>query len=355
MTLKQLRRRIDALDKQLVQLVNERAALARSIGLLKAQRGVELFSPDREEQVYANAVRGSRGPLPEASIRAVLREVLSASRALVKTLSVAVQGPAMSFAHLAALRVFGSQAAYLFCETIGDVFAEVEQRRADHGVVPIENSLEGTVGYTLDRLVETELVVIAEVFQPIQHQVVGKTSLTRVKRLYLHPQAHAQCRRWLESHLAGVKIVETLSTSMAAAMAHAHPKDSAAVASEEAAGHYGLRILARSVGDSASNLTRFFLLGSSGVKPTGRDKTSLVFSIRDRVAALHDMLVPFKRHRINLTKIESRPSRRRAWDYYFFLDLEGHLNSPRVARAVEALQRQATWLKTLGSYPVGRK
>lgn len=355
MNLKQLRKRIDALDKKLVQLLNERAELSRSIGLIKAKGGADVFSPEREEQVYANAVGHNHGPLSEETLRAVLREVLSGSRALVRPVSVAVQGPSMSFAHLAAGRVFGSQAVYTFCETIGEVFSEVEQRRVDHGVVPIENSLEGTVGYTLDRLVDTPLHVIAEVFQPIEHHLAGVAPIRRIKRLYLHPQAHAQCRRWLESHFKGMRMVETLSTSMAASMAQAHPKDSAAVTSEEAARQQNLKILARSIGDSARNLTRFFIVGSrSSVGQTGRDKTSLVFSIKDRVAALHDMLVPFKRNRINLTKIESRPSRRRAWDYYFFLDLEGHAHSPRVARAIQTLERQATWLKVLGSYPVGR-
>lgn len=353
MTLNQLRKRIDALDRKLVTLLNERAALAKAVGLLKARNGVSVFSPDREEQVYANARGANRGPLSNEAIQAILREVLSGSRALVKPVTVAYQGPPMSFGHLAAQRVFGSQAVFRPCETIGDVFNEVEQRRVEHGVVPIENSLEGTVGYTLDRLVDTELVVIRELFQPIDHHLVGRVALTRIKRLYLHPQAHAQCRRWLEIHLGPARIVETLSTSMAASMAHSHPNGSAAVASEEAAKRYGLRLLARSIGDSANNLTRFFVLGTAPAEPTGRDKTSLALSIKDRVGALFEMLIPFKTHRINLTKIESRPSRKRAWDYLFFIDLMGHQKESRVARALAALEAKATWLKVFGSYPCG--
>ncbi len=351
MTLNRLRKRIDALDRKLVTLLNERAALAKAVGLLKARNGVSVFSPDREEQVYANARRSNRGPLSSGSLQEIFREILSASRALVKAVSVAYQGPPMSFAHLAAQRVFGSQASYLPCETIGDVFSEVEQRRVDHGVVPIENSLEGTVGYTLDRLVETDLVVVREIFQPIDHHLVGTVPIHKIKRLYLHPQAHAQCRRWLNTHLSGVRMIETLSTSMAASMAHSHSSDSAAVANAEAAKHYDLKFLARSIGDSAKNLTRFFVFGTVPAAQTARDKTSLVFSIKDRVGALHEMLVPFRQNRINLTKIESRPSRRRAWDYYFFVDLEGHQREPRVARAISALKRRSTWLKVLGSYP----
>ena len=353
MTLRRLRKQIDALDRRLVALLNERASLARSVGLLKEKRGFGVFSPEREEQVYANVKTANCGPLSDESLRAILREVLSGSRALVKPVTVAYQGPALSFAHLAAQQVFGSQASYLPCETIGDVFAEVEQRRQDHGVVPIENSLEGTVGYTLDRLVETELVVVREVFQAIDHHLVGAVPVSKVKRLYLHPQAHAQCRRWLEMHLSGVKIIETLSTSMAAAMAREHLEDSAAVTNEEAARRNNLKFLARSIGDSAKNLTRFFVLSAAPASVTGRDKTSLVFSIKDRVGALHDMLVPFKRYRINLTKIESRPSRRRAWEYYFFIDLEGHLDQSQVEKAISSLRKKSTWLKVLGSYPIG--
>jgi chorismate mutase/prephenate dehydratase len=351
MTLSQLRRQIDALDRRLVGLLNQRAVLARSIGLLKARGGMGVFSPEREEQVLGQVKKANRGPLSDETVQTIYREILSGSRALLRPVTVCYQGPPMSFAHQAARRIFGSQASYLPCETIGEVFAEVEQRRVDHGVVPIENSLEGTVGYTLDRLVETEVGVIGELFLPIHHHLAGAVPLSRIKRLYLHPQAHAQCRRWLETHLKGVRMVETLSTSMAAAMARQHPADSAAVTSEEAAKRYRLRVLARSIGDSAKNLTRFFILGSTPVSPTGRDKTSLVFSIKDHVGALHDMLVPFKLARINLTKIESRPSRRRAWDYYFFVDLEGHAMNPKIKRALTALAEQATWLKVLGSYP----
>ncbi|MCM8794727.1 MAG: prephenate dehydratase [Candidatus Omnitrophica bacterium] len=350
-TLKQLRKRIDQLDTRLIGLLNERAKLAKAVGLLKTQKGVSIFSPEREEQVYAHARGKNGGPLSDEALQAIFREVLSASRALLRNLRVAYQGPAMSFAHQAARRVFGSRAVYQPCETIGDVFTEVEQRRVDHGVVPIENSLEGTVGYTLDRLVDTDLIVVSEIFQPIDHHLAGMVPISKIKRLYIHPQAHAQCRRWLESHLGGVRIVETLSTSMAASMAHSHSKEAAAVTSEEAARKNGLKILASSIGDSARNLTRFFVLGNTPASVTGNDKTSLVFSIKDRVAALHDMLAPFRKYRINLTKIESRPSRKKAWDYYFFVDLEGHQQEPKIAKALSELQHKATWMKVLGSYP----
>lgn len=349
--LPQLRRQIDRLDRRLVALLNERARLAQAVGRLKLKEGQGTFSPDREQAVYAQALRANRGPLSAQALKAIFREVMSSSLAGVVPPTIAYQGPPMSFAHLAAKRKFGSQVTFADCPTIGEVFTEVERGRADYGVVPIENSVEGTVGYTLDRLVETDLVISSEVLQPIDHQAAGVCPLRRVKRLYLHPQAHAQCREWIETHLPKARLVETLSTSMAAAMAHNHPRDSAAIASEEAARRYGLMILARSVGDRSQNITRFFVIGRTVARPGGRDKTSLVFSITDRVGALHDMLVPFRRYRINLTKIESRPSRRKAWDYYFFVDLEGHAATPTVAKALAALEERCTFLKVLGSYP----
>ncbi|MBI4227344.1 MAG: prephenate dehydratase [Candidatus Omnitrophica bacterium] len=351
-TLKALRRRIDQLDRRLVALLNDRAAVAAAVGRLKLTGGQgTTFSPDREQAVYANAMAASRGPLSKEALRAIFREVMSSSLGAVVAPTIAYQGPPMSFAHLAARRKFGSQVTYVPCATIGDVYGDVERRRADYGVVPIENSLEGTVGYTLDRLVETELVISSEILQPIDHHAVGACPLAKVKRLYLHPQAHAQCRAWIEAHLPAAKLVETLSTSMAAAMAHNHPTDSAAIASEEAARRYGLSFLARSVGDSSRNVTRFLVVGRTVARPTAHDKTSLVFSIKDRVGALHDMLAPFRRYRINLTKIESRPSRRKAWDYYFFVDLEGHAQTAAVAKAIAALEERCTFLKVLGSYP----
>lgn len=335
----------------MVLLLNERARLAAAIGHLKLRDGQGAFSPEREQAVYAHVTRANRGPLSTAALKAIFREIMSSALSTVACPRIAYQGPPMSFAYLAAKRKFGTQVEFIECPTIGDVFTEVERGRADFGVVPIENSVEGTVGYTLDRLAETDLVISSEILQPIDHHAVGTCPLSRVKRLYLHPQAHAQCRAWIEMHLPRVRLIETLSTSMAASMAREHPKDSAAIASEEAARQYGLSILARSVGDSSQNLTRFFVLGRIQAPPTGRDKTSLVFSIKDRVGALHDMLVPFRQYRINLTKIESRPSGAKAWDYYFFVDLEGHVRTDRVVKALAALEERCTFLKVLGSYP----
>ena len=349
--LKQLRKKIDQIDRALVRLLNQRIRLASSIGREKVKGGKGIFSPEREQAVYSNALKSSKGALSKDALRAIFREIMSSSLGSVAIPTIAYQGPPMSFAYLAAKRKFGSQVSFVECPTIGDVFTEVERGRADYGVVPIENSQEGTVGYTLDRLAETDLSISSEVYQPIDHHVVGRAPLSKVKKLYLHPQAHAQCRLWIETHLPKVKVVETLSTSMAASMALNHPKDSAGITSEEAARSHHLPIRARSVSDSSQNITRFFVMGRTTPPASRSDKTSVVFSIKDRVGALHDMLVPFHKNKINLTKIESRPSKRRIWDYYFFVDMVGHIDNKQVAKALSALEERCTFLKVLGSYP----
>ncbi len=352
--LKKLRHNVDQIDRKLLSLLSRRAALSIRIGKVKEDQGESVFNPRREHEIYAKISRLNRGPLSREALGAIYREIISGDRALQKKLTVAYQGPEMSYAHLAARKVFGSQAIYRETDTIGDVFTEVERHGADYGIVPIENSIEGTVGYTLDRFLDSELTICLETFLKIDHCLIGRVrKMANVKRLYYHPQAFAQCRTWLEENIAHLhprNYVEVLSTSMAASMA-AHHKEGAAIAHEEAAKRYHLRILARSIGESHRNVTRFLILSREETKRTGRDKTSLVFSIKDRVGALHDVLIPFKRNRISLTKIESRPSRKKAWDYYFFVDLKGHPQDKRVQRTLAALERRSAFLKILGSYP----
>jgi len=354
MSLKKLRRDIDHIDKQVLSFLNRRAALTIQIGKLKEKYGENIFDPDRERDIYEKVSRLNHGPLTRETVQAIYREVISGARALEKKLEVVYQGPPLSYAHLAAQKVFGSQVSYRHVMTIGDVFAEVEQGRADYGIVPIENSIEGTVGYTLDRFIDADLVIFSETLLKIDHCLVGRArNLKSVKRIYYHPQALAQCRSWLEEnldHLHPQNYVEVLSTSMAASMA-AHHAESVAIAHEDAARHYRLRLIARSIGESNRNVTRFLILNKNGTRRTGRDKTSLMFSIKDRVGALHDILVPFKRNGISLTKIESRPSRKKPWEYYFFVDLKGHREEKKVGQAIRALEKNCTFLKILGSYP----
>ena len=357
MSLKKLRRDIDRIDRNILSLLNQRAALTIQIGKLKERRGDHVFDPNREKEIYEKVGHLNRGPLSKETVQAIYREIISGARALEKKLEVVYQGPPSSYAHLAAQKIFGSQVAYRHVMTIGDVFTEVEQERADYGIVPIENSIEGIVGYTLDRFIDTDLVIFSEALLKIDHCLVSRAkNLKSVKRIYYHPQALAQCRSWLEEnldHLHPQNYVEVLSTSMAASMAARH-KESVAIAHEDAARQYGLQVLARSIGESHKNVTRFLLLNKEGTRRTGRDKTSLMFSIKDRVGALHDMLVPFKRNRISLTKIESRPSRKKPWEYYFFVDLKGHQEDKKVKRAIRTLEKHCMFLKILGSYPSSR-
>ncbi|RME93096.1 MAG: prephenate dehydratase, partial [Verrucomicrobia bacterium] len=250
----------------------------------------------------------------------------------------------------AAVRRFGSSLNYVPLKTIADVFAEVTRGRADYGVVPVENSTEGVVTSTLDMFVDSPLRIVAEIVMPIQHCLVGRGPVGQIRRLYSHPQALAQCRVWVQNHLPDVEVIETSSTTRAAEMAAEDPA-AAAIASSLAAERYGLSVLEADIQDNCDNATRFLVLGRQIPEPTGDDRTSLLISIADRVGALHETLEPFRKNRINLTKIESRPSKRKAWAYYFFIDLDGHIKDAKVARAVKQLEHICQMVKVLGSYP----
>lgn len=353
-SLKKLRQQIDRLDGALLQLVNQRGKLVQSIGALKKENGQSVFIPGRERDLLKRLKRQNKGPLSEESIESVFREVVHACRSLQKELQIAYLGPEATFTHLAALKCFGRRAELLSCRSIADVFAEVEKGRADYGVVPIENSTEGVVNHTLDMFMESHLSICTELELPIWHYLLGHAATYQggkgVRTLFSHPQALAQCRLWLENHLPEIRIVESASTAQAAQMASKTPH-AAAIASRLAAELYRLDILASRIEDASHNFTRFLVIGTSESQPTGHDKTSIMFSIKDRVGALYDMLAPFKRFRLNLTKIESRPTRQRAWEYIFFVDLWGHRSEKRVQKALQQLEQSCVFLKILGSYP----
>ncbi len=348
-----LRRHIDRIDDQLLRLLNQRADLALAIAEQKARTNSNVYAPGREKGVLVRLTRANPGPLPAPSVRAIFREIISASRSLEKSLTIAYLGPAATYAHLAARQQFGAAAEYRSSSTIAEVFADVESGRADLGVVPVENSTEGMVAHTLDRLVESTLRICAEVSLPIRHCLLARdgTAIDALERVVAHPQALAQCRRWLAVHLAGVPTEEESSNARAAERARDHA-GTAAIAAEAAAEVYGLRVLAAGVQDEPGNLTRFLVLGPHDAEaPSGDDKTSLVLSVRDEVGVLARMLKPFATHRIDLIKIESRPLRERPWEYFFFLDLKGHRRERRVQRALGEVERSALRLKILGSYP----
>jgi len=350
MNLVEHRKAIDKLDEQIVHLLNQRTRHVLEIGAIKLKAGEEIYAPHRERAVLQRIFRLNQGPLTEVCLRAVYREIMSSALSLEKSLTIAYFGPEATFTHLAAVRRFGSSLHYSPLKTISDVFEEVARNGADYGVVPVENSTEGVVTSTLDMFVDSDLKIVSQIILPIQHCLVGKGPVTSIRKLYSHPQALAQCRGWLQNHLPHVEIIETSSTTRAAELA-AIDRSAAAIASSLAAERYQLRLLHHDVQDNSTNATRFLVLGRQCSPPTGHDRTSLMLSISDEVGALHRALAPFRRYRINLTKIESRPSKRKAWAYFFFIDLDGHISEPRVARAISHVQPHCKFVKVLGSYP----
>jgi chorismate mutase/prephenate dehydratase len=287
------------------------------------------------------------------SVDDIFQAIFTACRSLQKRLDVAFFGPEATYTHQTAIKHFGRNAEYISVPSISDVFFEVERKRADYGVVPIENSTEGVVNHTLDMFVDSQLHIVAEREEPISHQLLSISGkLREIKNVYSHPQALAQCRKWLDSHLPGVAIHTSASTSDAAVHA-TMDKTSAAIASQLAGQIYHLKTVAHHIEDMADNATRFLVIGHAVPPPSGRDKTSILFSVKDRVGALYDVLLPFRTAKVNLTKIESRPTKRKAWEYLFFVDFLGHQSEKHVKKALEGLSKRCSHLKILGSYPYG--
>ena len=352
MRISQIRKNIDEIDKRIVGLLNLRAKKILEIGKLKNRFNKSIYAPAREKEILTKIAAENKGPIKNGSLCAIYREVMSAALALEKPIVIAYMGPKATFSHQAALRKFGSSVRYLACNTIGDVFSEVEKNNADYGVVPIENSIEGAVSHTLDMLVDSDLKICSQIMLDISHNLLATCQKKDIKKIYSNPQVFGQCRLWLESNLPKADLIEVSSTTKAAQMA-AREKNAACIASLLAAKEYKLKVIAQEIEDSPHNITRFLVIGKFEAEPTGHDKTSIMFSIKDKVGALHDMLLPFKKYGINLTKIESRPSKKRAWDYFFFMDLSGHIDNKNVKKALNELEEKCKFLKVLGSYPMG--
>jgi len=350
MSLSVHRKAIDKLDEQIVRLLNERTRHVLEIGAIKLKAGEEIYAPHRELAVFQRICEGNSGPIPDSSLRAIYREVMSSALALEKTMIIAYLGPEATFTHQAAIRRFGSSLDYASQKTIADVFTEVGKNRADYGVVPVENSTEGVVTHTLDMFVDSDLKIVAQIVLPIQQCLLSRWRRDQIKKFYVHPQTHAQCRVWLHRNFPHAEVVETSSNARSAELA-AKEKNAAAIAGTLAAEKYHLPVVEADIQDSSANATRFLVLGRKCPPPTGHDRTSLMFSIVDKVGALHNALVPFRRYKLNMTKIESRPSKRKAWEYFFFVDCDGHAEDRKVARAIGQLQEHCSFLKVLGSYP----
>jgi chorismate mutase/prephenate dehydratase len=350
MSLQEHRQAIDALDEQIVKLLNERTQHVLEIGQIKLQAGDEIYVPHRERAVLDRVCKKNAGPITNDGLRAIYREVMSSALSLEKTLTIAYLGPEATFTHQAAIKRFGASLRYAPQKTIADVFSEVSKHRADYGVVPVENSTEGVVTHTLDMFVDSDLKVVSQVVLRISHCLVSKAKREAITRIYVHPQTLGQCRGWLQRNFPHAELVETSSNARSAELA-AKEKNSAALAGVLAAEQYGVPVLEHDIQDNAANATRFLVLGRQCSPPSGADRTSLMFSVRDDVGALHKALAPFRRYRINMTKIESRPSKRKAWEYFFFVDCDGHAETPKVAKAIELLGAHCSFVKVLGSYP----
>lgn len=353
MTLPEHRQAIDEIDARIVELLNARTRHVLEIGEIKTRQGQEIYAPHRERAVLQKVCKLNAGPITNDGLRAIYREVMSSALSLEKNLTIAYLGPEATFTHQAAIKRFGSSLKYSPQRTIADVFHEVAKHRADYGVVPVENSTEGVVTHTLDMFVDSDLKIVAQVVLRISHCLASSAKRREdIAKLYVHPQTLAQCRGWIQQQFPQVELCETASNARSAELAAADRK-SAALCGELAAETYGVPVLERDVQDNAANSTRFLILGRQIPPPGDTDRTSLMFSIRDEVGALHQALAPFRRFKINMTKIESRPSKRKAWEYFFFVDCDGHAESGKLAKAVELLGQHCSFVKVLGSYPNG--
>lgn len=349
--LDKLREDIRKKDREIIRLLNERSQIAVKIGKAKKQAGLEVYDPAQESRVFDELRELNGGPLSERQMTAIYREIISASRDLQKPMNIAYLGPEASFSHQAALMHFGTSSRFLPQQGIARVFDEVEKGAVEWGVVPVENSLEGSVNVTLDRLLLTGLKIQAEIYLRISQCLISSAKgLKGIRNVYSHPQGLAQCQSWLRAHLPNAVPGEMESTTAAVQMVRGR-KSSAAIGSALAAATYGLNLLAEGIEDNPSNTTRFLVMGRKEGTPTGHDKTSIIFATPDSPGALHRALASFARRKINLAKIESHPVKERLWEYLFFVDMIGHSADPAVKGCLKELKDKTAYLKLLGSYP----
>lgn len=352
MSLDKLRKRIDGIDVKILELLNERANAGIEVGKIKQNTNAAYYVPERERAVFEKLTNQNEGPLPDAAIKAIYREIMSSVRALEKPTTVAFLGPRHTFSELAARRLFGSTAELHPMSTLSDIFTEVERERTGYGVVPVESSMGGGVSDTLDRFATSHVKIINEVLLHITQNLLSASPLEEIVKVYSKDQSFMQCRNWLAANLPRADRINVSSTAEAARIA-SEEEGAAAIGSALAAEPYALNTVADRIEDSPHNYTRFFAIGLQTTKPTGKDKTSLMISIRNRPGALQDLLTPFSAAGIDLVRIESRPSQRKAWEYFFFVDLLGHIEDEAVARTIEQIMEVCVELKILGSYPRG--
>ncbi len=350
-----LRKRIDKIDEKIVNLLKERIEVAKMIGKIKQNIGSGGFDLTREKEVLNRIIKINEGGFPENALKVIYSEIIKACRVVQQKIRVAYLGPEATFSHIAALNYFGTSAELIPVETLWDVFEEVSSERVNFGVVPIENSIEGVVATTLDAIYEYGLKVCGEIYESISHHLMNQTGrLEDVKKILSHPQAISQCRKWLRKKLPSIPIETVPSTALAAKWA-AVDESVGAIASLMAAKLYHLQIVAKNIEDIKDNSTRFWVIGKTEMSPTGNDKTSLLFSVADKPGALYNVLKCFAQRKINLTKIESRPSKEEPWKYLFFLDCEGHIKDEKIKLCLEEMRNCCLQVVWLGSYPRGQQ
>lgn len=349
--LKPLRDQIDAIDKQILDLLNRRARIAQDVGHVKAETNAPVFRPEREAQVLRTVAERNPGPLRADDVQTVFREIMSACRALERRVTVAYLGPVGTFSEQAVYQQFGQAVEGLPCASIDEVFRAAEAGTADFGVVPVENSTEGVINRTLDLLLQTTLLISGEVSLPVHHSLMSKTgSMDGVKRICAHSQALAQCQTWLNQHYPNVERQAVASNGEAALMA-SEDAAVAAIAGEIAGQKYDLQIVKAHIQDDPHNRTRFAVIGRLQTAPSGKDQTSLVLSVPNKAGAVYNLLAPLAKHGVSMTRFESRPARMGTWEYYFYVDVEGHAEDDKVAKALNELKENAAFFKLLGSYP----
>lgn len=346
-----LRDSIDRIDENILDLINERLLLAKEIGRVKKKNSEQVVDSARESTITKRLSTLNRGPLSKDALYHIFTEIIAASREIQRPQTVAYLGPEATFTHIAAMNHFGHSVSFIPQLNIHDIFGEVEKKVYNYGVVPVENSIEGTVNYTLDLLLESNLKICAEIYHTVSHDLLSKgDAIKDIKIIYSHPHAFAQCRRWLSKRLPEPVLEECSSTAHAAQKALEEP-GSAAIASREAARIYNLQIVASKIEDSSRNTTRFLVIGHDKIRRTGMDKTSIIFVTAHIPGALYKVLEPLAEAGINMAKLESRPARHENWSYYFFVDIEGHVEDSSVKETLSKMKNLCMYLKCLGSYP----
>ena len=351
--LKKLRKAIDDVDKELVKILDERARLAKEIGEKKARAGKDFFDPARQKAILDRVIKHGSGTFPLDGLKAVFTEIMSTCLNLEKKLCIGFLGPVATYSHLAVISEFGSSCELMPYDNIYDIFLAVDNNWVHFGLVPIENSTGGIVHHTLDRFLEFNVKIVSEVIVYIRHNLLSNNPLKQIKRVYSNPQALTQCHVWLRENLPHAELIETPSTTQGVITAK-KSRTGAAIGSELAARLYDINIAAGGIEDIKDNYTRFLVLGKTTPPPSGKDKTSIMFSTKDKPGALHSAIKPFADAGINMSKIESRPTRRKAWEYVFFVDLHGHIEDQKLRSTLKKVERHTTFLTVLGSYPQAR-